>query len=79
MRKLLRVNPDFFDEKKLMIGRSGKDMVWKEFVWGEKNDLMYEYCPLNENTEVFLGTRMSIPNNQEWFVPDELKIDKFNI
>lgn len=79
MRKLLRVNPDFFDEKKLMIGRSGEGMVWKEFVWGEKNDLMYEYCPLNENTEVFLGTRMSIPNNQEWFVPDELKIDKFDI
>lgn len=53
---VIRVSPSLFDEKPVMIGRNKKDKVWSKFKWGEKNDLVWEYCPLTYLNKHLVGT-----------------------
>lgn len=55
-KKLTRVSPSMFDENPVMIGRNKSDLIWKKFNWGDKNDLIWEYCPLTHLNKHLVGT-----------------------
>lgn len=67
-KKYIRISPSMFDENPVMIGRNKTDLIWKKFNWGDKNDLIWEYCPLSDLNKHLIGSNdeyYELINNEE--------------